>query len=192
MKGLEKNIPPQATIVDIGANAGYFTLFALMKFVRPSLFAYEPIPASYTQLERHRRLNPGQSMKCFPMAVSGHGGEIALSFDAADPFTTSATVFSSCAPAPDSLRVPSVTLQKIFEEHCLSRCDLLKIDCEGAEYDILYSSSSDVLKSIDQMAMEVHPGEGKDQNIGAMKAFLESQGFRIRQRPVGKLWAWRP
>jgi len=100
-------------------------------------------------------------------------------------------MLSASAHAPDSLSVPSVTLRDIFEEHRIRRCDFLKIDCEGAEYDILYSSSPDVLERVDQIAMEVHHGEGERENIDAMTSFLESRGFMTRQRPVGKLWAWR-
>lgn len=192
MKGLEKEVPSNATIVDIGANAGYFTIFSLLKFTKPSILAYEPIPVNYAQLERHRDLNRVQNIKSFPLAISGHCGEIQLSFDASDSFTTSATMFSSGINAPDYLNVKSITLQRIFEDNVINKCDLVKIDCEGAEYDILYSCSPEILKRVDQIAMEVHPGKGKNQNIGAMELFLQSQGFITRQRPVGKLWAWRP
>jgi FkbM family methyltransferase len=192
MKGLGKKVPSNATIVDIGANAGYFTVFSLLKFTSPSLLAYEPIPVNYAQLERHRDLNQTQNIKCFPVAISGHCGEIQLLFDASDSFTTSATMLSAGINAPDSLNVKSITLQRIFEDNSFNKCDLLKIDCEGAEYDILYSCPPEVLKRVDQIAMEVHRGEEENQNIGAMKLFLQSQGFVTRQRPVGKLWAWRP
>jgi hypothetical protein len=65
------------------------------------------------------------------------------------------------------------------------------MDCEGAEYDILYNCPSDYLQRIDQIAMEVHHGEKENQNIEALEAFLRGQGFSTRRRPVGMLWAWR-
>jgi len=191
LAGMGKKILSDATIVDIGANAGYFTVFALSKFTRASLFAYEPIPVNYAQLKRHRDLNRSSNIKCFPVAVAGHCGEIKLSLDASDTFTTSATILSNDASAPDSVAVRSITLQDVFDYNRIEKCDLLKIDCEGAEYDILYSSSSEVLKRVSQIAMEVHRGEGKDQNIDALDSFLRRQGFATRRRPVGKLWAWR-
>ena len=191
LAGIGKNVAPGATIVDIGANAGYFTLFAVSRFVRAKVFAYEPIPVNYAQLARHRDLNPDFPIKCFPAAVSGRCGEIKLSFDAADSFTTSATVFSSGPAAMDSLTVPCVSLQQLLDDHGIEKCDLLKMDCEGAEYDIFYSCPADYLKRIDQIAMEVHHGAGKDENIDALEAFLRRHGFLTRRRPVGMFWAWR-
>jgi hypothetical protein len=64
------------------------------------------------------------------------------------------------------------------------------MDCEGAEYDILYNCPPDYLQRIDQIAMEVHNGEKENQNIEALEAFLRKQGFSTRRRPVGMLWAW--
>jgi hypothetical protein len=64
------------------------------------------------------------------------------------------------------------------------------MDCEGAEYDILYNCPLDYLQRIDQIAMEVHNGEKENQNIEALEAFLRERGFSTRRRPVGMLWAW--
>jgi hypothetical protein len=78
-----------------------------------------------------------------------------------------------------------------MEENGITRCDLLKMDCEGAEYEILYNCPPDYLRRIDQIAMEVHRGDKEDQNIDALEKFFRQQGFRTRRKPVGMLWAWR-
>ena len=192
MIGMGKAIPSNATIIDIGANAGYFTIYAASKYPRALLLAYEPIPVNYAQLERHRDLNRAHNIRCFPTAVSGHCGTIELFFDSSDSFTTSATILPAGVSSQDCLSVSCTTLQNIFDDNQIEKCDLLKIDCEGAEYDILYSCTPEVLKRVDQIAMEVHRGKGENQNINALDYFLREQGFSTRRRPVGKLWAWRP
>jgi hypothetical protein len=78
-----------------------------------------------------------------------------------------------------------------MDENAIEKCDLLKMDCEGAEYDILYNCPPEYLRRIDQIAMEVHSGQQKDQNIEALEAFFRKQGFITRRKPVGMLWAWR-
>lgn len=191
LAGLERNVAADGAIIDIGANAGYFTLFAASLFPQASLLSFEPIPVNYAQLARNCDLNRSRNIRCFAMAVAGHTGEIKLSFDMGDSFTTSATMLSGNGAAPDSLSVACVTLQQIFEDNNIKKCDWLKMDCEGAEYDILYSCPPDVLGRIDQIAMEVHCGDGENQNIDALEAFLRRQGFQTRRRPVGMLWAWR-
>ena len=190
LAGLEHNISQGATVVDIGANAGYFSLFAAAKFPHSRIFSYEPVPVNYAQLQRHCDLNSSEHIKCFPQAVAGKNGEISLSFDTTDSFTTSATMFAPSNVGEKSLKVPCVSLQTVMDENGITKCDLLKMDCEGAEYDILYNCPVEYLQRIDQIAMEVHRGEKENQNINALEDFFRQQGFSTRRRPVGMLWAW--
>lgn len=196
LAGMERcKIPSGSTIIDIGANAGYFTLFAAARFSQAKVFSFEPVPVNYAQLERHRELNESKSIHCFPQAVAGHAGVINLTFDLSDSFTTTATIFASKKAAEKSLAVPCVTLQQLMNENGIGKCDLLKMDCEGAEYDILYNCPADYLRRIDQIAMEVHRGPKENQNIDALESFFKQQGFFTRRRIASQLysmlWAWR-
>jgi FkbM family methyltransferase len=191
LAGLEREIPSDSTIIDIGANAGYFTLFAAALRPQARLFSFEPVPVNYAQLRRNQELNRSRQINCFPQAVAGYAGVINLTFDPSDSFTTSATMFDSKKSAEKSLAVPCVTLQQLMDENSIGKCDLLKMDCEGAEYDILYNCPAGYLRRIDQIAMEVHHGPKENQNIEALESFFRQQGFFTRRRPVGMLWAWR-
>jgi FkbM family methyltransferase len=191
LAGLERVISPGATIIDIGANAGYFTLFAAAKFDDSKIFSFEPIPVNYAQLERNRNLNSTKKIKCFPQAVAGVSGEISLTFDAGDSFTTSASLFSHGRTQDETFKVPCVSLRDVMDQNSIEKCDLLKMDCEGAEYDIFYNCPGEYLQRIDQIAMEVHRGEKENQNIESLEAFFRSNSFYTRRRPVGMLWAWR-
>ncbi len=191
MKGLGYPLREAPTVIDIGANAGYFSLFALSRFRGSRVFAFEPVPANFRLLKRQRELNPKADMTCVPKAVAGQAGELELAFDSADAFSTSATVLGGASGQPDTIRVAAITLRDIFAEHHIDRCDLLKLDCEGAEYGILYGCSSEDLRRIRQIAMEVHRGPGPEENIDALDKFLRTNGFKTRWRPVGMLWAWR-
>jgi FkbM family methyltransferase len=191
LAGLEHDIPAGAAVIDIGANAGYFTLFAAAKFPEAKIFSFEPIPVNYSQLERNRDLNRAKNIKCFPKAVAGKSGEISLTFDFGDSFTTSATMLTHTSDQGESMKVPCVSLPEVMDENGINKCDLLKMDCEGAEYDILYNCPPAYLQRIEQIAMEVHRGDKENQNIDALEAFLRQQVFHTRRRPVGMLWAWR-
>ncbi len=158
LAGLKREIPSDSTIIDIGANAGYFTLFAASLCPHVKLFSFEPVPVNFTQLQRNRDLNSSRQIKCFPQAVAGHAGVINLNFDPMDSFTTSATMFTSDKEAGKSLAVQCVTLQGLMDVNNIGKCDLLKMDCEGAEYDILYNCPAAYFQRIDQIALEVHRG----------------------------------
>jgi len=191
MDGLELHVPDNSTVIDIGANIGFFTLFAASRFNCSKILAYEPIPSNFKQLARNQGLNADCSIEFFQKAVAGHSGTVEIMFNPDDSFTTSATIFQKPPKNNQVIRVPSITLPDIFREHSIEMCDLLKMDCEGAEYDIIYSCPSDCLSRITQMAMEVHGGAEPRQNIESLEAYLNEQGFTTRRRPVGMLWAWK-
>ena len=191
MDGLELHVPNNSTIIDIGANAGFFTLFAASRFNDSRILAYEPVLSNFKQLARNRGLNTNCSIECFQKAVAGHSGTVEIMFDPDDSFTTSATIFQKPHKHNQVIHVPSITLSDIFREHSIKRCNLLKMDCEGAEYDIIYNCPLECLCRIDQIAMEVHGGAESGQNIASLEAYLNEQGFATSCRPVGMLWAWK-
>lgn len=191
LKDLLLPLPENPAIVDIGANAGYFSLQALSRFPGARVFAFEPVPANFRLLMRNRDLNPGRTLTCLPKAVAGEPGELVLAFEGGEDFTTSATVLGGGEDQKGRIRVAAVTLAEILSGHDLERIDLLKMDCEGAEYEIFYRSAPEILARIGRIVMEVHAGPQKDQNIAALEDFLRKHGFATRQRPVGMLSAWR-
>lgn len=191
MAGMGQVVPEKPTILDIGANAGYFSLLALSRFPGARVFAFEPMPANFKLLEHQRMLNENDELTCVQKAVSGQAGALTLSYDAKDSFSTSATLFSVNSGHLDEISVEATTLHDVFTEFKIKRCDLLKMDCEGAEYGILYNCLPSDLGRISQIAMEVHQGQGEGENIDALETFLRSNGFMTRRRPVGMLWAWR-
>lgn len=187
-RGLALTVPDRPTIIDIGANAGFFTFFAASRFPGAKIISYEPVESNFRQLERNRALNNNVQVLCFQKAVYGYSGKIGISFDPIDSFSTSASVFGRSNPQLKTVQVPCVTLPEIFDEHQLNRCNLLKMDCEGSEFEILYNCPVNYLHRIDQMAMEVHGNKEASHN---MEGYLNSIGFKTRWHEEHMLWAWR-
>lgn len=61
----------------------------------------------------------------------------------------------------------------------IERCDLLKIDCEGGEYEILYSADPETLARIDRIVCEFNIGQSDGENGEQLAHFLVSHGFHI-------------
>jgi hypothetical protein len=78
--------------------------------------------------------------------------------------------------------VAATTLDTIFERHRVSRCDLMKIDVEGAEYEILFGASKNTLAAIKSLYGEFHEiqSEEPDFNIDSLAVYLNQHGFDIR------------
>ena len=51
------------------------------------------------------------------------------------------------------------------------------MDVEGAEYEILFNCTKNVLKKIDKISMEVHPLDKNNEKT--LKNFLEKNGFKV-------------
>jgi len=85
---------------------------------------------------------------------------------------------------------PVLTTQTTAQ-HGLDRVDLLKMDCEGSEYSILYRCTTEYLKRIGKMAIEVHAGQEPDHNITALSSFLAARGFSTHTAGY-MLWAVSP
>lgn len=58
------------------------------------------------------------------------------------------------------------------------------MDCEGAEYEILFNCPKKTIDEIKRIAMEVHSLDEK-RNIDAMANFLKKEGFDIKIRHIG-------
>ncbi len=190
LTGLENELQENPIIVDIGANAGFFTIFAASVFKGARVLAYEPIPSNFAQLKRNKDVNPDADITVFNEAVSGSTGFITLAYDPEDSFTTSASIIERNDGQDGRIEVPSIDITGLFEKMGIEKCDLIKIDCEGAEYEILYSCPDDTLNKIDQAAIEVHRGTEKGQDMESLKAYMESKGFKTRACD-NMLWTWR-
>ena len=73
--------------------------------------------------------------------------------------------------------------QKIFEENKISSCKLLKLDCEGAEYDIIDSLPAEYLDKIQNMAIEYHFADTKPELIKNLITKIKNAGFKIKTVP---------
>ncbi len=62
------------------------------------------------------------------------------------------------------------------------RCDLLKMDCEGSEYEILLGAEPALLDRIDRISIEYHDFDHADR-MRDLSAYLQSLGRSVHLRP---------
>jgi hypothetical protein len=81
--------------------------------------------------------------------------------------------------------VPTTDIDAIAQP--LARTTLLKIDCEGAEEEILAGASDDTLRSVDAIRLEFHGDAGPD-----IRQLLQTRGFAPRsgQAAVDDWYGW--
>lgn len=72
-------------------------------------------------------------------------------------------------------RVRSVGFNRFIEASGVGSWDLLKMNCKGAEHDIITSLNKDNLRKIERISMQMHKGCNEKKLID----FLESASFKI-------------
>jgi len=182
-----KKLPARPVVVDIGANAGYFNMLLFSKIVDATVYAYEPIPSNYALFQQNIALNPALAgrIHLFNKAVTGTPQEAVKLFmetDAAN--SVIASVFSDFDRQNQfTHRVPAVSLSQILEENQIERVDLLKIDCEGSEYPIIYETPASCWGKISMMTIEVHDLDKNQRNVSHLARYLGSQGYQVASAP---------
>jgi FkbM family methyltransferase len=141
------------TVIDVGAHIGTFALRA--SAVAARVLAFEPIDDSFELLRRNTAHRP--NVQAFQRCVAGKTGPVTLFLGK----NSSAHSIHPAegAPRATKLELQALSLADIFAEHGVDRCAYLKLDCEGAEYEILLSLAPELLRRIDRIGMEYHSVE---------------------------------
>lgn len=183
-------IRPGQQVVDIGSHCGVFALAAAARGARVSCF--EPMTENVTALQRNVAANRlSEAITVRPVAVAGSPGEVELyarDFDSGGS-TAFPTIHPEWAGRGDvkKVKVECVTLGDVLKS-TPKRCDCVKMDCEGAEYDILRKASDEDLERIESIIMEYHPN-GRIDEIGDL---LERVGFSVEVSPgTNIMFAWK-
>jgi FkbM family methyltransferase len=178
------------TVIDIGANIGLFTVLAAKRVGDAGkVVAIEPNPGTLERLNRNIQLNHLSNVRVYQAAVAGKEGAMDLHFGSKD-------VFASLHPWVDnrmlnegaSVKVECITLRGILERENITRVDLLKMDCEGGEYEIFDMMPRDLWVKFPSIAMEGHQIRGR--HPSELRNTLESLGYRLSQGDL--IYARRP
>jgi FkbM family methyltransferase len=138
-------------IVDIGAHIGIFAIMAAQMRVGVKVFAYEPETDNFALLVDNVKLNPKLSITIFNKAVSTQNTKKRLYLSCDN--TGAHSLFGHGNKCEI---VECVNLGAILDALPDKRIDLLKLDCEGSEFEILMNATAKELQSIQRIIMEVH------------------------------------
>ena len=127
-----------SVFLDIGANAGLFTL-AASRWVGPqgSVIAFEPSSREFFTLTENISLNQLSNVKVEPIAISNTSGVGALKIavgqhNGQNTLCQEFAYEGVCSGVTE--QVVLKTLDQYVEEQQISAIDLIKLDIEGAEY----------------------------------------------------------
>jgi FkbM family methyltransferase len=166
------------TILDLGANIGFGSLFLSALFPGAAIVAVEPDPRNVQALKRNLQLN-GLSVTTLEAAAGSREGTMLLRFGD-DPLCSSLETTNMHA-LPNSVPVSVVTVPEILRRMGWPRLDLLKVDIEGAEED-LFANDAGWLADVRAIVMEIHPNT-TPARIGEL---LRRYGFTLARLGTGR------
>jgi amino acid adenylation domain-containing protein/non-ribosomal peptide synthase protein (TIGR01720 family)/FkbM family methyltransferase len=192
---------PDSVVVDIGANAGFFTVFLNILSEDIKVYSVEPIPEVYHYLSANRQLYNIKG-KAFQLAILDTEKEVDFTYypgvsivsgvseeqsevkDVVTSYIRNSDGQDLLAEEIESLlevkleskqiKVQTKTLSQIIEEEKIEKIDLLKIDVENSEHLVIDGIAAKDWDKIRSIIIEVHDTDGRLENI---KTILTQKGF---------------
>lgn len=137
-------------VIDIGAHIGLFALFSAQLCKNGRIYCFEPVKENFDLLKSNIELNNVQNVTIINTAVSAENGVVSMYLNNDD------AGHSMHVRGAKKIDVKSISLKSIFDIYNLKRCDFLKIDCEGEEYNIIDSLSNNYFDKIAKISLEYH------------------------------------
>lgn len=162
-------------VIDIGGNVGDTALYFAKKGYE--VYSFEPVPDVFNIALKNLELNPELESKIhfINKAVSCKKGTLKIAFQGLNESGQSSTYLSS----DEYCEVEATTIKDILNEYDFKPY-VLKMDCEGCEYDIIQNTD---LSMFNEIIFEYHAFlTGIDVEILINK--LINQGFRIKKKDL--------
>ena len=168
------SINKEDIVIDIGAHIGLFSLFASQYCKNGKIFSYEPIKENYNILKENIEVNKIENIISFNSAVSKQTNKLKIFINSDD---SAHSIFES---EKNFIEVDSTTIKSIFDKNKIENCNLLKFDCEGAEYQIIESIPKEYFFKIKKMIIEYHLANEKPEMYKKLIENLKNNSFEIK------------
>lgn len=136
-------------VVDFGANIGMFSLYASKK--SKMLYSVEPDPITYENLLKNTESI--DNIITINKAIYSKGGEIEF---IRNEVSGASSLFNNQNNSK-KITIDTISFSDFINQYNIDRINYLKVDIEGAEFDLFENMDEDFLQNnIDKIFMEVH------------------------------------
>lgn len=160
------------TVFDVGANTGQSAAQYVKVFPHALIHSFEPVRSTFKELQANTSSLP--LVRCYPLALGAATGKVTMSVG---PDSRFASITQDAGEAVDM-----TTVDTFCSERGISHIHFLKVDCEGADLDVLRGGKDMILDHrIDFIQVEAGMNNGNERHIPieAFKSHLESRGYYL-------------
>ncbi len=174
-KGFEIN--KNDIIFDIGANNGFFSVYAASKALDGIVYAFEPVPYLAQKIKRSASLNNYPNIRVENLAVGQDSTKSTLYVSKKHNGCHSLYEREDLS---EKITVSVTSLKNYCLRNNIKKINFLKLDCEGAEYEIINSDNIDFIKeSVEKISMEYHDTINEHTHQEILNTLIQA-GFETR------------
>ena len=156
--GIERiDFQPGDVVLDVGANTGIFSIYLAQLYPHITIHAFEPVPATYRRLLTNLEANGVTNVIPHNLAITADGRPLELHLTPQNSGAATAFLTRPYVNGHEHIQVASTTLPSFMAANDIEWIALLKLDCEGAEYEILADTA--VLNRVERLSGELHTNE---------------------------------
>lgn len=163
------------TVLDIGASLGLWTKYILHNGAE-KVYCFEPNKRAISHLRK--TLENDKNITIIEKAVYKERGELQFYIDDSNSITSSLYSIDGHHP---SYNVTAITLEDAINLTGEQKIDLIKIDIEGAEFDIIKNTPNEVFNRVNSFIIEYHDFlfmEG-DAKVFGLERRLKDLGYNV-------------
>jgi FkbM family methyltransferase len=152
---IPKQVNPKI-ILDIGANIGITSIYLANRFPKAKIYSFEPFPDNYEILKKNAQTYNNIEVFNFGLGSKEGDFDIYLSEDSENFGGVSFYPEAGGVTNTATFKCKIKNINNILKEIDITSIDLIKIDTEGAEFDILTSLDSEILSNVSWITGELH------------------------------------
>lgn len=162
-------------IFDCGSNIGLSCLYFKKQFPTAQITCFEPNPHSFYFLQRNISSNRLDKVTCIEKALGAKAEKVSFFIDEKHPTSLANSTLAS-RMSGNKIEIFQEKLSTFLDQ----RINLMKIDIEGAEYDVLLDlEGTKTIYLIDQFIIEYHHNIGEKHSLEEFTNILERNHFRV-------------
>ena len=155
-------------IIDCGANIGLSTIFFKQIYPKSKIFCFEPDPKIFEMLKYNLTQFNYNDIQIFNKAVWIKNEKLSFQTDNSLGGKIVSNEFEN------SINIDAIDLSSFLNQ----KVDFLKIDIEGAEYEVIINCKDLISKNVKNIFFEWHSFSNKGQVLGSLLSFFEKSNFR--------------
>ncbi len=160
-------------IIDCGANIGLSVIYSKITYPNSRIIAIEANPEISKSLKQNIDSNGFEGIEIQNKAVWINEEGIEFNLENAD----SSSIFGK----GNKTKIPTLRLRDLIQNE--NEVDFLKIDIEGAEYEVLKDCES-ALNNVQNVFVEYHSFLNQEQKLNEILDILSKNKFRYFIKPV--------